>query len=69
MVVFNTGWPNAELLMGPHSPFDVGFVSTQSGMKLPVRGSPAPNCKSFHVRVTLVTIAIDGDTDWLRPPP
>src|SRR5204862_8133793 len=36
----------------PHSPFRSTFVRSQSGTKLPRRGSPAGKRLSFHDRVT-----------------
>src|SRR5262249_48071078 len=47
-------------------------VSTQSGTKLPFRGSPAGNVfVSFQVRVTFRTIPVLGPTSraWLKPSP
>jgi hypothetical protein len=41
VVMFVIGWPNVAFWIVPHSPLVVGSVSTQSGTKLPLRGSPA----------------------------
>src|SRR6185436_10898384 len=38
---------------GPHSPLATGLSRSQSGTKLPRRGSPAANVTSFQVRLVL----------------
>src|SRR5512138_1717730 len=45
--------PNA-LAYAEHSPFTAELSMSQSGLKLPLRGSPGPNVKSFQFRVVTV---------------
>src|SRR5699024_1728163 len=46
--------PKARLATVEHSPFCCRFRRSQSGLKLPLRGSPAGNVKSFQVLVVVV---------------
>jgi hypothetical protein len=39
-----------ELSAAAHSPFATAVLRSQSGTKLPVRGSPGPNVLSLHAR-------------------
>src|SRR2546425_6844193 len=52
--------PNADWAFGPHSRLVSGFNKSQSGKKLPLRGSPAGKELSFHVLVVLPTKAFAG---------
>ncbi len=45
--------PNG-LRYAEHSPFAAGLIWSQSGLKLPRRGSPTGNIRSFQFRVVVV---------------
>ena len=48
------GLPKLALDNAPHSPLPAVATRSQSGTKLPRRGSPAGNVRSFHERVTVL---------------
>src|SRR5688572_29212274 len=55
-----TALPKFAFMLPPHSPLAVPIVRSQSGKKLPGRGSPAPNRLSFHVRLVVVLTVFAG---------
>ncbi len=61
MVKVRRAVPKAGLSIAPHSPFAAGFIRTQSGTKL--------RLASFHVRLVLATIELEGARSRPNAPP
>src|SRR5262245_13080198 len=66
-VLVTTSEPKFAFAMAPHSPFAAVCVSTQSGRKLPRRGSPTGKKLSFQERVVLFTDARAGSKKFAIP--
>ena len=60
-----TDLPKFWLAQAPHSPLTAGVIRSQSGVKLPRRGSPTGKVRSFQLRFVLVATRDAGC--WSNP--